>query len=193
MKRVTSITGVFIATAGLVLAALPAQATPSSGTPETELGSPATLVAPDVSVEYSVAEEPAIRPAAGETVSVTDDDGTTTTYFGVSAVCTESVSASAPRKESGAAKAQITYSRGTGCTGAGQGNGALQALRGVLPAWNDRSKHVVYNINPGIKVSRGLSWACPNSNSTKYRSQGWFGNAGGAPTNSAEVTLACGS
>lgn len=171
--------------AGLVLGAALAVAPAHAST---------DLAAPDyVTVTVQRAAEPKVRPAPGDEVVDRSVPGEVTTYYGVTAACTESVTAYTPFKSGNQVKANVGFNRSAGCSGSNQGNGRLQAERGIIASWHDRASKTITNITPGTNVSSGMVWNCAGTASTKWRNQGFFGNASGVPTNSSIVTLACGS
>ena len=177
------------AIAGLILSAvlaLPAHASTDQPTPD-----PSAPAAPDISVQYLPYEAPDIQPAPGQSVTVTDVPGEVTTYYGVTLACTESVTAYTPYKSGSSAIASVQFSRSSGCSGGKQANAYLQTEQGVIPTWQDRDdSHTT--VNPGTTLSLTVSRGCTNSNTTKWRSLGFYGNATGVPTISGVAYLSCG-
>ena len=143
---------------------------------------------PQISVQQLPAEEPEVVPAVGETVVVVEHDGITT-YYGISASCTESITAYTPTKSGGSARASLQFQRSSGCSGTVSRTARLQ-WQGFLGAWQDRGNKTS-SAAPGTNTIILVSYPCQNSNATVWRSLGLYGSVGN-PTTSSAVTLTCG-
>ncbi|WP_136706936.1 hypothetical protein [Agromyces sp. H66] len=140
---------------------------------------------PEITVQNLPYEEPAVVPAPGKEVTIVGAEGVTT-YYGITASCTESVTANNPYKSSGKAVAHVQFQRSSGCVGSKTGTALLDSYT----IWWSEYNRKATTVNPGVNVVLTVSYPCQNSNSTSWRSGGLFNN--GSVTYSASTSLSCG-
>lgn len=145
---------------------------------------------PQIAVEYLPLEELTVKPAIGSTLVVQESESVTV-YMGVSAACTESIEVNRPRKDAGQAKAAVRFQRTDGCSGTKKRTALLWA-QGFGGFWVEKDR-ASGSVAGGINVIVTVSFPCQNSNSTIWKSGGFFGDVASGLNESLDTTLACGA
>lgn len=131
------------------------------------------------------------QPAVGETVQIIYSNAVVV-HQQLRAGCEVSASAFNPYKSGSTAYSNATY-RQTGCSGITGTSSTLQ--KAEWWGWNTVSEREKGAPASGTSYGYLNSYACPNSNNTRYRNLLWHirGGLDSEIARSSEVTLSCGS
>lgn len=143
---------------------------------------------PGTLVLRSRAEEPAVVPPVGTSVTVVYRDATTT-YVTPYSGCTQSSSVGTPYVQNGYARASANFSLSAGCSGNASVSAALQWSH---LGWNERGHWSFPSLRPGNSVSSTFAArnACGAGAGT-WRTVGFFGGSSSGNSTSPSVSLSC--
>ncbi|UGS25083.1 hypothetical protein K8F61_10235 [Microbacterium resistens] len=129
------------------------------------------------------ADTPVI-PDPGETIVLTDEDGTVTTVTSLSAACTVTMSAEKPELQSAPRRVVATVSMAveSGCTDDKAFVGKIEA-RSDMGGWYEKSNTVGPTVSPGGYGSINVYYDCPGTGYQQLRAAAFNTPSGvGSPT-----------
>ena len=135
--------------------------------------------------------DPSLLPSEGETV-VVHYINATETITAPTASCTQSATASTPRKANNRAYGEVNLKRSSGCSGTWQGNGQMN-FKNRLGLWaSGGSSSTHNNLIPGSNVSKQWSTICKGTRTTGWVTLAamWY-QALETSSKSRQANLAC--
>ncbi len=126
----------------------------------------------------------------GEVFTIQTAEGVTSVTV-LSATCTETITITNPTQSGARVQATATFKRTSGCVEASKQTTAILWKKGAFGMWDEQSFLTSSMSGAGTK-SAFPNRSCTNTKNTTWRAGAFFGPAG-TPTNSADITLPCGT